>query len=83
MRTERGQALVELAVGMFAFALVVSVLTTFAVVIVRGLELQNSLRVGASVRTTSVEVSDFAAQTFTGSSVLHLRESVVFPLTVL
>jgi hypothetical protein len=45
----RAQALIELAVGMFAFALVISALTGFAVWIAKSLKMQNSLRTGASV----------------------------------
>ena len=44
MRTEKGQALMELAVGMFALALVVSALCVFATYIAKSLRVQNSLR---------------------------------------
>ena len=44
MRTRRGQALMELAVGMFTIALVVGCLCTFAVFIAKSLRVQNSLR---------------------------------------
>lgn len=79
----RGQALLELAVGLFAFALVVSVLTTFSTVIVRSLSMLNSLRTGSTVQSESVEVDAFAEKTFTGESSITLRERLVFPLTVL
>lgn len=44
MRTRRGQALLELAAGMFALSLVVSAITVFATFEVKTLKLQNSLR---------------------------------------
>ena len=47
--SRRGQALMELAVGMFAFALVVTALCGFAVYIAKSLKMQNSLRTGAGV----------------------------------
>ena len=44
MRTRRGQALMEMAVGMFAIALVAGCLCVFAVFIAKSLVVQNSLR---------------------------------------
>ena len=43
-RTRRGQALMELAVGMFTLAFLVSALVVFAQYIVRSLEIENHLR---------------------------------------
>lgn len=47
MVTEKGQAMVELAVGMFALVLVVSALSSFAVYIVKGLEAERHVRAEA------------------------------------
>ena len=63
MRTDRrGQALVELAAGMFALALVVSALCLFAVYIVNSLRVQNSLRSSAPQPNKPVKVEDFAVR---------------------
>ena len=44
MRTRRGQALMELAAGMFAVALVAGCICVFAIFIAKSLRVQNSLR---------------------------------------
>ncbi len=49
--SHRGQALVELAVGMFALTLLVSTLCGFAVFIAKSLSEQNHERVGGADRT--------------------------------
>lgn len=77
----RGQAMVELAFGMFALALVVSALCGFAVYIARSLEMQNSLRVGDSSQKDTVEVSAFAAQYIFGRQTLDITEKVEMPPT--
>jgi len=85
MRTERGQALIELAFGMFALALVVSALCGFAVYIATSLRAQNALRAGlgtnggTSSRSDSIEVGDFAATYVFGQSTLEMKERVEFP----
>ncbi len=75
----RGQALMELAVGMFAFALVVTALCGFAVYIAKSLKMQNSLRTGASTQTASVEFTTFGAKYVFGVERLTIRESVSMP----
>lgn len=78
----RGQALMELAVGMFALALVVSALCVFALYVAKSLRAQNELRKGnggTSSRSDTVEVGDFAAANFTGTPVLKIEEKVVLP----
>ena len=77
----RGQAMIELAIGMFALALVVSALCTFAVYIVRSLEVQNSLRSSAPKMNKPVKVDDFAVKHFTGTDTLKMDERVVMPPT--
>ena len=77
----RGQALVELAVGMFTLAFVVSALVTFAVYIAKSLKMQNSLRTDSSSQHAEVELSDFAAKHVFGTSTLKIREKVVMPST--
>jgi len=77
----RGQALMELAVGMFALALVVSALCGFAVYIAKSLKMQNSLRVGASKQTAEIEISSWAAQHVFGTETLKIKEEVKMPQT--
>ena len=80
----RGQALVELAVGMFTFALVVSALCGFAVCIVKSLKMQNSLRMGNSSQSATVKFDSFAAKHVFGTDSLRLKERVVMPpMTIL
>ncbi len=78
----RGQALMELAVGMFALAFVVSALCGFALYIAKSLRAQNELR-GRDGRSTeksdSVEVGDFAARYVFGTETLRIREKIVMP----
>lgn len=79
----RGQALVELAVGMFTLALVVSALATFAVYISKSLKMQNSLRTGSSSQHDKVVLDDFAAKHVFGTSTMNIKESVVMPPTTI
>ena len=76
----RGQALIELAVGLFALALVVSALCGFALYIAKSLRLQNELRVGGQ-KTDSVEVSAFAAEHVFGGQKLKISEKLAWPQT--
>lgn len=81
MGTKRGQALMELAVGMLALAIVVSALCGFALYISRSLEIQNFLRRDgtSNAKSDSVEIGDFAAEHFAGTGVLDIHEKVVMP----
>ena len=87
MRTRRGQALMELAVGLFALALVTSALCAFAVYIATSLKAQNDLRSGlghgggSNEKSDSVEVADFAEEHLFGRATLEIRERVVMPST--
>lgn len=47
MAIEKGQALMELAVGLFALILVVSALSSFTIYIIKGLESQRHVRAEA------------------------------------
>lgn len=76
----RGQALIELAAGLFALALVVSALCGFALYIAKSLRLQNELRVGGQ-KTDSVEVSAFAAEHVFGGQKLKISEKLAWPQT--
>lgn len=79
---KRGQAMIEMAAGMLALALVVSALCVFAVYIARSLRAQNTLRTGdggENSKSDSVEVGDFAAKYFAGAEALHIRERVKLP----
>jgi len=59
MRTRRGQAMIELALGMLALVMVVSALCGFAVYVARSLEVQNSARSGSRVSGGDVKVGVF------------------------
>lgn len=79
----KGQALMELTVGLFALALVVSALCGFASYIAKSLKMQNSLRTGASSQHDTVEVSDFAAEYIFGTGQLKIHEKVTLPQTII
>ena len=74
-----GQALIELAVGMFALALVVSSLCVFAVYIARSLEVQNSLRGPSPKMNKPVKLEDFAVRHFAGRDEIKMEEKAVMP----
>lgn len=95
MGTRRGQALVELALGMFAMALVAASLVGFAMYIAKGLEMQRSLRsrAGASALNSVggtgmyssvsdhgvVEVEPLAAEYIFGKERVRVSEEVHIP----
>lgn len=82
MDTKRGQAMMELAVGLFALTLVISALCGFAVYIARSLRAQNELRANGesvNVKSDSVDIGEFAAANFAGTGSLSIREKVEFP----
>ena len=84
MRTRRGQALMELAVGMFALSLVVSALCAFAIFMAKSLRVQNSLR--SSAPQPSGEEVDFNIVLFRGDGdehVLKINEHVMMPSTAI
>ncbi len=87
MATKRGQALMELAVGMFVIALVVSVLCVYAIYISKSLKAQNSLRGGSTATSNSksdtVDVGKFASEHLFGKGKLEIREKVVMPQTTI
>ena len=72
-RARRGQALVEVAVGMFALALVVSALCGFAHYVTKSLKVQNKLRVGGASHDT-VDVSGPMAKYLFGVETLKISE---------
>lgn len=81
MDTRRGQAFVELAIGMFAIALVVSAISLFAVFISRSLREQNSARGPSPERAEPVEIDSFAERFFAGRKTLQSNERVLMPQT--
>lgn len=83
MGIKKGQALIELAMGIFALALLVTSLCAFAEYIVKSLKMQNSLRVGASSQQDQVELNDFAAEKVFGTSILKIREKVEMPSMII
>ena len=81
MRTRRGQALMELAVGMFAIALVAGCLCVFAVFMAKSLRVQNSLRSSAPQPSREkVEFGEFLYG-IVGRHWLIVNESVTLPPT--
>ena len=77
----RGQALMELAVGMFALALVVSALAGFAVYIAKSLRSQNTVRSSSESSDTTVQFDSFAAKWIFGGESVGVREKVAMPTT--
>ena len=71
----RGQALMELAVGMFTTALLLSASFFFVKYIARSLEIQNHLRTpGQATYADSIKLDDFAANEVFGMKNLHIME---------
>lgn len=81
MGTRRGQALTELAVGMFTIALLASVVCAFTVYIVKSLRMQNSVRSASPEGGAVVEVDDFAARHALGTTQLTIDNWKPMPLT--
>ena len=95
MGTRRGQALMELAIGMLALALVLSALFGFTMYILSSLDMQRDLRADAGkdalesgggdeaysskVSRDVVEVEPFAASYIFGSSEVEVKEEVHIP----
>lgn len=75
-----GQAIIELAIGMFTLILVVSALAAFTFYIVGSLRAQNSVRSSSVHADNSVEVDEFAAEWFFGGRrTMDVSEKVVMP----
>ena len=75
MRTRRGQALMELAVGLFTVALLVSASFFFVKYMARSLEIQNHIRKpGQGTYADSIKLDDFAANEVFGLKNLHIME---------
>lgn len=72
----RGQAMIELAVGLFTLALVVSALMTFVLYIVRSLDIENHLRGTSHGVADKIELNDFEAKHVFGVRNLHITEPV-------
>ena len=95
-RSRRGQALVELAVGMLAVSLVLSALFAFSNYILSSLAEQRSLRAEAgrsalnatggdesyvsAMKTTTITVSPMAADYIFGSREVDIKEEVHIPV---
>lgn len=95
MGIRRGQAFMEMALGMFALALVLSALFGFTTYILSSLAIQRDLRADAGcpaltaigmgesycTKTASdtVEVEPFAAEYVFGSSKVEVKEDVHIP----
>jgi len=70
----QGQALMELAVGMFALAIVVSLLCMFVRYIVKSLNIQNHLRTDTAIFAAKVEGDPFVTEKVIGVDTLHIKE---------
>ena len=65
----------ELAVGMFTLALLLSVIFAFTHYIARSLEIQNHLRSsGQATYADKIKLDDFAVEKVFGSRNLHIME---------
>ncbi len=82
MAIKRAQALIELAIGMFAISLVVGALCVFAVYIARSLKVQNQLRTGGK-HTDSVEVDEWTSANVFGVKTLKINEKLEMPSTAI
>lgn len=96
MDTRRGQAFMEMALGMLALALVLSALFAFTMYILSSLEMQGDLRAAAGrgaleaggmdesysskISHDTVEVEPFAASYIFGTSSVEVREEVHIPV---
>ncbi len=96
-RLRRGQAFIELAMGMFVLALVLAALFSFADVIIGSLDTQRDLRSEAgrdallgsgadgdfasASAKGEVEIEPFAARYLFGSRTVEIGESVHIPKT--
>jgi len=74
MRTRLGQALIELTLGLFAIALLVSAFVYFAQYMTRSLKIQNHLRSRAPIYADSIRLDAFAADEVFGMKNLHINE---------
>ena len=75
----KGQAMMELAAGMFALVLLVSALCAFTAYITRSLEVQNSLRGPDPKMNKAVELDDFSIRHFAGKDEIKMEEKAVMP----
>lgn len=83
MRTKRGQAMMELAIGMFALTLIVSVLCSFAIFFAKSLRVQNSLRSSSPQPSgEKVPLGDFL-YVIVGKHHLFVDEHVTLPPTTI
>ena len=80
-RARRGQALMELTVGMFALALVVGALCAFAVFMAESLRVQNSLRSSAPQPSGKEVGFDIVLYDEKEGHVLKVDEKVTLPST--
>lgn len=97
IKASRGQALVELAVGMFVVALVLGGLLAFGKYIVESLDAQRTMRAEAGERALgsvggddaysssslrmTITVSPMAADHIFGSTEVEVKEDVHIPVT--
>lgn len=74
-RVHSGQALVELAAGLFTLALIMSALCVFVEYIAKSLDMENHIRSGdrATIQA-KIPVDDFANEHVFGSNELHIKE---------
>ena len=64
----------ELAVGMFAIALVVTALCVFTRYIAKSLEMENHVRSHTATYAAKIDLDRFAVEKVFGAEVLHILE---------
>ena len=74
MRIRRGQAVIELTLGLVAIAILVSAFVYVVRFMTSSLRIQNHLRSSAPVYAESIHLDRFAAQEVFGQKRLHVYE---------
>jgi len=74
MRTERGQAVIELAIGLVAIMILTSAFFYLSRYMAKSLRIQNQIRSPTPVYATSIELDDFASEEVFGMKNLHINE---------
>lgn len=74
IRGQKGQALMELAAGMFALALVASLLCVFVRYIAKSLQMENHIRSSEAIFAAKIDLEPDVAGQVLGLKTLHIKE---------